>query len=515
MSDIKPPKNASEKNDLFSDVDSFLRQCFYRSKLMKYAKILLFLAAAKIEAAGDIKNDNGKPNVLFIAVDDLRPQLGCYGAKETISPSIDKLAQSGVTFTNAYCSVPVCGASRASLLKGARGTRERFVSYAARADKDMPNADSLPMTFKKDGYDTMSVGKVYHHSTQDDLNAWTQKPWAPRGSCWMCYVTDEAKKIRQNYREKALKEGRKIKLGNGPAFEAGDVPDNGYPDGKIADQAIKDLKILKKEGKPFFLGVGFHKPHLPFLAPKKYWDMYNPDKLTLANNPLRAQNAPNCAFSFDSRELRRWVGIPKKGPIPEEIARKAIHGYYACVSYADAQVGRVIAKLDKLGLRDNTIIVFWGDHGWQLGEHGLWGKHTNFNASLNAPLIISAPGMKKDVVCDALVEFVDIYPTLCDLAHIPKPSHLDGESLVPLLKNPNAPWKDAVFSRFLAGESVRTKRYLYTEWSSPGKKPYARMLYDLQKDPQESVNVAEQSKNAQLVKQLHGKLKKVWPNPVK
>jgi iduronate 2-sulfatase len=441
------------------------------------------------------KSGNKKPNVLFLVVDDLRPQLGCYGHKQMLSPNIDHLASEGVLFTRSYCQVPVCGASRASLLTGVRPTRDRFISYDVWAEKDLPGALNLPKHFKNSGYHTISNGKVFHHSN-DCRDSWSEAPWRPKGP-WRNYLLEENKKLAQ-----------KEKDGRGPAYESADVPDNAYFDGMIADKAVSDLKRLADMDKPFFLALGFLKPHLPFNAPKKYWDLYKREKIDLADNPFRPKGAPDVAL-HNWGELRAYVGIPQKGPLSDELARTLIHGYYACVSYTDAQIGRVLSELDRLGLRKNTIVILWGDHGWNLGEHGLWCKHCNFETSLHSPLIVTAPGIKGPVTSNALTEYIDIYPSLSELCNLPLPAHLQGKSFVPLMKNPNLVWKEAVFSRYYYGDSVKTDRYRYTEWRGKNGQVYARMLYDHKTDPHENVNISELPQNKAIVEKLSKLLEKV------
>ncbi|MFH1716692.1 MAG: sulfatase [Planctomycetota bacterium] len=436
-----------------------------------------------------------KPNVLFIAVDDLRPQLSCYGHKQMISPNIDRLASEGVTFLRSYCQVPVCGASRASLLTGVRPTKDRFLGYDTRAEKDFPGVLSIAEHFKNNGYHTISNGKIFHHAT-DCLDGWSEEPWRPKGA-WRNYLLEENNKLAR----------QKPKLA-GPAYEAADVADNEYFDGIIADKGISDLQRLKGEDKPFFLALGFLKPHLPFNAPKKYWDMYERDDIDLADNPFRPKGAPDAAL-HNWGELRAYHGIPAKGPLSDDLARTLVYGYYACVSYTDAQIGRVVAELDRLGLRDNTIIVLWGDHGWNLGEHGLWCKHCNFETSLHSPLIVTAPGIASNRKSNALTEYLDIYPSLCELCDLTLPDHLQGKSFVPLLKNPNMPWKEAVFSRYFAGDSVKTDRYRYTQWRRKDGAVHARMLYDHKVDPMENVNISELPENEDLVKQMSSMLEEV------
>jgi len=436
-----------------------------------------------------------KPSVLFIAVDDLRPQLGCYGHKQMLSGNIDGLAADGVIFLRSYCQVPVCGASRASLLTGVRPTRNRFISYNVWAEKDLPGALSLPKHFKNNGYHTISNGKVFHHAN-DCKDSWSENPWRPKGA-WRNYLLEENKKL-----------AREGAGGKGPAFESADVLDNTYFDGMIADKAISDLRRLKDTDRPFFLALGFFKPHLPFNAPKKYWDLYKREEIDLADNPFRPKGAPDAAL-HNWGELRAYEGIPRKGPLPETIARTLIHGYYACVSYTDAQIGKVLAELDRLGLRDNTIIVLWGDHGWNLGEHGLWCKHCNFETSLHSPLIVAAPGIKGGKKTNALTEYLDIYPSLCELCNLPLPAHLQGKSFVPLMKKPKRPWKKAVFSRYYNGDSVKTDRYRYTEWRRKNGEVYARMLYDHNVDWVENVNISERPENKELVKKLSKMLQEI------
>jgi arylsulfatase A-like enzyme len=429
-----------------------------------------------------------RPNVLFIAVDDLRPQLGCYGHEQMISPSIDKLSSEGVTFLRSYCQVPVCGASRASLLTGTRPTANRFLGYSTWAEKDLPGALSVAEHFRNNGYHTISNGKVFHHRN-DCRNSWSEDPWRPKGA-WLNYLLEENKQlVDQNAKRR------------GPAYEAAEVADNAYFDGQIADKGISDLRRMKRQNKPFFLALGFLKPHLPFNAPKKYWDMYEAEDIDLADNPFRPKGAPDAAL-HNWGELRSYYGIPPKGPLSEELAHKLVHGYYACVSYTDAQIGRVVDELDRLGLRDNTVIILWGDHGWNLGEHGLWCKHCNFETSLHSPLIVTGPGISAGKKSNALTEYLDIYPSLCEMCNLALPDHLQGRSFVPLLKNPNMSWKKAVFSRFYKGDSVKTDRYRYTEWRGKDGGVYARMLYDHKLDPAENTNVAELSQNKEIVIKL-------------
>ncbi len=432
--------------------------------------------------------DKKRTNVLFLAVDDLRPQLGCYGHKQMLSPNIDRLGAEGVIFLRSYCQVPVCGASRASLMTGVRPTANRFLGFDTWAQKDLPGALSIAKHFRNNGYHTISNGKVFHHST-DCLDGWSEEPWRPKGT-WRNYLLRENQKLAEKSERRA-----------GPPFEAADVPDNAYFDGMVADKGISDLRRLKKMDRPFFLALGFFKPHLPFNAPKKYWDLYKREEIDLADNPFRPKGAPDAAL-HNWGELRAYHGIPQKGPLSDDMARTLIHGYYACVSYTDAQIGRVLAELERLGLKDNTIVILWGDHGWNLGEHGLWCKHCNFETSLHSPLLVRAPGVKPGGRTNALTEYLDIYPSLCELCNLPLPAHLQGKSFVPLLKNPDLPWKKAVFSRYFRGDSVKTDRYRYTEWRRKDGKMYARMLYDHSVDWVENVNISERPENKEIVRKM-------------
>ncbi len=432
----------------------------------------------------------GPPNVLFIAVDDLRPELNVYGAGYIHSPNIDRLAEEGIIFERAYCNVPVCGASRASLLTGIKPTRQRFVKYNTWAEKDVPGAVSLPGYFKSHGYYTISNGKVFHHKN-DMLQSWSEPPWRPSGSKagGRGYITPE--------NIAAAKQNK----GRGWPWENTEAPDTAYTDGLIAKKTIEDLKRLKSMGKPFFLAAGFMKPHLPFIAPKKYWDIYPPETIRLPDDYFIPENAPKAAM-HNFGELRGYYGVPKEGPVPDSMALKLIRGYYACVSYVDTQIGKVLDALDELGLKENTIVVLWGDHGWLLGDHTLWCKHSNFNAALRAPLIVRAPGFKGGTRSNSLVEFIDIFPSLCELVGFELPEQLQGMSFVPLMRQPESEIKDVVYSRFINGESVTTGRYLYTEWYNNEGEIYGRMLYDHRVDSMENRNISELPENKQLVDRL-------------
>jgi len=461
------------------------------------APSLLGRAAARAAGAG------GRLNVLFIAVDDLKPLLGCFGHKGIRSPHIDRLAARGTVLARTYCQQAVCGPSRASVMSGCRPDTTRIWGNRTLLPRTMPDVLTLPQHFRQNGYTTMSLGKIYHHHMKDDPKGWSEPTWRPSGD-WKGrgYLTPEAQAV-------AARHGK----GRGPAWECADVPDGAYPDGVVATEAVETLRRLKD--KPFFLAVGFYKPHLPFNAPKTYWDMYPPGDIDLADNPFKPKGAPDLAMT-NWGELRNYPGMPKRGRLTEDQARTLIRGYKTCVSYTDAQVGRVLGELDRLGLSDRTVVVLWGDHGWHLGDHGLWCKHTNFESATRAPLILASPHLAGGKRTRRLAEFVDIYPSTCELAGLPVPGHCEGASLVPLMRDPDREWKTAAFSQYprgrgMMGYSMRTDRYRYTEWQHRKTGDVvASELYDHRQDPQENVNLAADGKHKDLVARLARQLKAGW-----
>ncbi len=441
---------------------------------------------------GSVLADQKRPHVLFIAVDDLRPELGCYGKEHIHSPNIDRLAASGVLFERAYCMVPTCGASRASMMSGIRPARRRFVNYLAWAEKDVPGIRTLNTQFKKNGYYTLSLGKIFHHPG-DNAQGWSEPAWRPKRTPW--YRDEQNLKLHLKRKKMG---GRK----RGPSTESADVPDNAYSDGLLAERAVAELRRLKKMDQPFFLAVGFFKPHLPFVAPKKYWDMYDRKKIVLPDNYFIPENAPRESI-HSSGELRAYADIPARGPVSNETARNLIHGYYACVSYTDAQIGKLLDELDRLELSNNTIVVLWGDHGWNLGEHTLWCKHSCYETSMQIPLIVRAPGVKKNQRRANLIESIDLYPSLCELAGLSRPKHLQGRSFVSLMNNPDANWKQAAVGRYRSGDTIRTEEYRYTEYSNEKGKLISRMLYHHLNDPGENINITGSAHEADLSRELH------------
>ena len=464
-----------------------------------------------------------RPNILFIIVDDLRPELGCYGTPLIQTPHIDSIAARGVVFDRAYCQQSMCNPSRASVLTGRRPDTVRVWDQSTHFRSHLTDVVTLPQHFKAKGYEAMGIGKVFHTSLEDPPS-WS-KP-KPKIEIQSEYASPE---IRQRNRARATAARRLGKSENwinsvllGPAVEAFDAPDDQYLDGMVTELALQLLRDWNRK-RPFFLAVGYYKPHLPFVAPKKYWDLYDPLQIPKATNDFPPRNAPPFALN-DMAELACYQGFshisrPTVRGLPEERARLLKHGYYACVSFVDAQIGRLLAELDRLKLREDTVIVVWGDHGWKLGEHRAWGKQTNYEIDTRSPLIISAPNRgAAGAPQRALVECVDIYPTLCALAGLAVPQGLEGLSLVPLLSGKRRRWKIAAFSHFqrgfqgrIMGRSIRTERFRYVEWRSwIDGRLIAREVYDHQIDPEENMNIANLPENEDLVRSLGSILNAGW-----
>jgi len=456
-----------------------------------------------------------RPNVLLICVDDLKPVLGCYGDKRVKSPNIDRLAKRGVLFERAYCNQAVCAPSRNALMTGVRPTTLGIYDLGTNFRFAGSNTVTLSQHFKQHGYRAEGLGKIFHvgHGNHEDAASWSVPHFGGRT---VAYLLPE-NRPEQGTREEALfaNETDVAKLPRGAPYESADVPDNAYPDGKIADEAIRRLRAAKGRAEPFFLAVGFLKPHLPFCAPKKYWDLYRRESFKIPALQAAPQDAPSYAPSSWG-ELRQYRDVPEKGPLSDDEARALLHGYHAAVSYMDAQLGRVLDELDRLRLAANTIIVFWGDHGWHLGDHGMWCKHTNYEEATRIPLLIAAPGVsRKNTRTGALAETVDISPTLCELAGLPAPNNphpLEGKSLVPVLKLPSRESKEAIFHVYprnrpgdgaILGRAVRTERYRLVEWKKPGAAPETAEfeLYDYKNDPEETKNLA--LTEPRLVKELY------------
>ena len=388
-------------------------------------------------------------NILFIAIDDLRPELACYGATQVKTPNIDRLARQGSLFENAYCQQAVCAPSRNSVLTGLRPDAMQIYDLGTFFRTTVPDVVTLPQLFKNNGYVAENIGKIFHvgHGNKNDDQSWSTV-WSYRDRL------DALQKINRGD-SSALESSRPKVNGEPLPYYRSDASETDLVDGMVADIAVTRLAALKDQGRPFFLGVGFTSPHLPFVAPRSYWDMYDPDDIRVPGKH-EPEGMYRQAFIKWSGELNAYHGIPEHkadGHLPDALARNLIHGYYASVSFVDAQVGKLLDALDKAGLRENTIVVLWGDHGYKLGEYGMWCKHSNAELDTRVPLIISDPAYPEGNTAAAVVELLDMYPTLCELAGLPAPAHLQGESLVPILADPTAAVKAVAMSQWPKGKT--------------------------------------------------------------
>ena len=456
---------------------------------------LLFAAPSVLMAQGE------RQNILFIIADDLRPALSCYGYPDVQTPNLDKLAANATVFRRAFCNAPVSGASRASLLTGLYPDMpERFSAFDAWASKDAPDAVSLPGWLKEHGYTTLSFGKVFHNLKDHDSD-WSEYPWRlyPEGygkdwadyNKWELWLNDSS---AQHVNPKTHR---------GPFCESADRPDSDYDDGQVALHAKAKLKELSESGKPFFMAVGFWRPHLPFNAPKKYWDLYDRSKIQIADNRFRPENLPRQCSG--SGEIKGY-GLVDDTTDPEFHAL-ARHAYYACVSFIDAQIGLLLDELESGGLAANTTVVFIGDHGWHLGEHEFWGKHNLLFNAVNAPLIIRQPG-GKGRSCDSVVEFVDLFPTFCDYVGIEAPSSVDGTSLRPIISGKKNSVKRYAYIQWGKGRAICDRRYSYAAWFDEKGSVNAQMLFDHKTDPQENINIAGEKKYRHIVRRLSKAMKR-------
>jgi len=443
---------------------------------------------ASLSAADAIKK-----NVLLICVDDLKPTIGCYGDAFAKTPNIDALAKRAVMFERAYCNQAVCAPSRNALMTSLRPETLGIYDLATNFRKSRPDAVTMAQHFHQHGYKTQALGKIMHvgHGNGEDAASWDVPHF---GGKTIGYTL---KKNQAPTREGALFDNKRPdQLPRGAATESADVSDDTYSDGKIAAEAILRLQAAKSDAKPFFIAVGFLKPHLPFVAPKRYWDMHDAAKLPQPTRHTPPDGAPSYAPQFGG-ELRNYADMPKGNePIPEELTRHLIHGYYAATSYMDAQMGKVLDELKKLDLEKNTIVVLWGDHGWHLGDHGMWCKHTNYEQAVRIPLLIAAPGAPS-MRSVAFVETVDLYPTIAELAGIPPRDGLDGKSLAKHLFDPQHLHRTHVVHVYprkdLLGRALRNERYRLVEWKKPGAAVSTAEyeLYDYLTDPGETKNLAQ------------------------
>jgi iduronate 2-sulfatase len=466
--------------------------------LLKFLPLLLFNFF--VYSQENIK----KPNVLLFYMDDLRPELNSYGSTHINSPNIDKLAEKGVQFNEAYANIAVCGASRASMLTGIYPGKDYFIDYKTRVDKEKNDIVSLPRHLKNNGYTTISNGKIYHF-LNDKLQDWDEvwRPHAfnnPEGiepinwwqSLWKDYQTKENKDLENL-------------TGKGPAFEIANVKDSVLIDGLLTNKVIRDIKRLKNQPSPFFLTAGFISNHLPFIAPERFWDMYDYDSIKLPKNDRPAANSPVISISNNGELINGYLGIPKKGDLSEDLSKKLKHGYYATVSYVDHLVGKIINTLEEEKLSKNTIIIFVSDHGFNLKEHSQWGKYTSHRISGRVPLIIYDPRNKSTINSNSLVELVDIYPTVLDLLDLENPNHvLDGKSLVSILKNPAYENKSHVFMKNAKGYTIKTADYCYTEYLKlkDNRQFIANMLFDHKNDINETINLSTDVRYKNVVDSL-------------
>lgn len=487
-----------------------------------------------------------KPNILFIAIDDLKPVLNCYGESQMLTPNIDRLAKMGTVFMNNYFQQAVCAPTRASLLTGQRPDYTRVWDLKTQIRDMVPNVVTLPQYFRQNGYTTATIGKVFDQRSVDkgmDVPSWSipavsygKMPSSEFAKGFQDFVGNyqlpetKAKLLKIEAEAKARglngKELDDFMHNQGPAYESADVPDDAYMDGVVARKATAMLAQFAKEKKPFFYAVGFVKPHLPFVAPKKYWDLYDRSEIKISPIQQLSIGAPDYATQNSGELINGYVQgnferfTDGSKPQAEAVQKELIHGYYASVSYMDAQVGKLLDELKKQGLDKNTIIVFWGDHGWHLGDHGLWCKQDNLEQATHAPLIIATPQYKGNQKAQGLSEFVDVFPTLTDLAGLKTPEGLAGKSLVPILKNPKIEGKTYVQSQYprkgdkIMGYTIRTKQYRYIAWYQQNFRkdkvlatasPVAVELYDYKKDALETENLATKSEYKAILKE-HEKL---------
>ena len=500
--------------------------------------IVLVTLAPDLVAAAD------RPNVLFVSIDDLRPELGCYGNQHISTPNLDTFARQGTTFMKAYCQAAVCAPSRASVMTGLRPDSTRVWDLRGKFRINLPKVVTIPQHFHKHGYYTVSMGKIFHNHMPDRVS-FDEPDLRPAK-----YMTPELihREPESFYHGKTLNDElarvRARRIARNPRAYAGgwaygrstqsyDAPDSEFYDGAQTDLAISTMRRLKDKKQPFFLALGYYRPHLPFVAPKRYWDLYDRAKLPLASNPFFPKNSPllamNSAYELKGCYDLEHVKHPSVAKLTEKEARLLKHGYYASVSFVDACFGKLMQGLVELGLDKNTIVVVWGDHGWKLGEHGSWCKQTNYDIDVRVPLLVRTPQQEtRGAKCEQIVELVDLYPTLCEAAQVPVPSKMEGTSFRPLLSNPALKWKSAAFSQFhrnprvspdrkrYMGYSMVTSRYHYVEWrqwdhiKGTAGEVAAVELFDQRVDPEENVNIADSSEGRLAVRRLSRQLQQGW-----
>ncbi len=509
----------------------------------------LMLAFNVMIGCKDKQKSGVKPNILFVSIDDLRPTLGVYGDPIAITPHIDQLAAEGMTFRQTFTQAAVCAPSRASLMTGLRADSTRVWHLGDKFREINPHAVTMPQYFSKFGYYTVNLGKIFHNYMPDSIS-WDEPDLRPeryKRPDWLkrdgetFYISEEVHRSQVIKRDSLLKL-RPVRYADGwntgPAWEAAVVHDTMYYDGAQTELAKKVLTSMAKKGQPFYMGLGYFRPHLPFAVPKQYWDLYDPQKIPLAANPDVPKNAPE--YTMNSMyELRHYDGFNSIGHpqssfrMGEDTSRILKHGYYASVSYVDALLGNLIAHMKEIDIYDNTIIIVWGDHGWKLGDHNSWGKMTNYNIDLEVPMIIRYPDqMNRGAQTHEIVELIDMFPSLCELAGVEIPDYIHGTSFVPLIKEPERSWKKAAFSHFhrrpqhsfdgkrYMGYSINTKEYHYIEWYTWDHLSETRgeltniELFDRQNDPYETVNIGGDQQLAEIVEGLSQQLKEGWEKAV-
>ncbi|MDY7396797.1 sulfatase [Aureibaculum sp. 2210JD6-5] len=478
--------------------------------MLKVSKFWCIVFAFGVLCACESKDTKTpqKPNVLLLYMDDLRPELASFGASQIISPNIDALADRGVKFTNAYCNVPVCGASRASMLTGMLPTKNRFLNYDTFVEKETPNAITLPQLFKNNGYTTISNGKIYHH-LDDRETDWNEiwRPYAFDKNDQGLAPTDYWQSLWKDYQNPENRAEYKT-TNTGPAYEMADINDSIYIDGLLTEKVVRDIKKLKSSDKPFFLTAGFIAPHLPFNAPKKYWDLYDRNNIKQPKNyNYIPKDAPKMSIS-NWPEMRAYSNIPKEGQVSDSLAIDLIHGYYATVSYVDALVGKILVELKTQNLAKNTIVILVSDHGYNLQEHTQWAKFTNYNTSMQVPMIVYNPFSLAKGESGALIELIDVYPTLAETCGLKIPKdQLDGKSFVSLLNNPEANGKEHILIKKGNGFTLKTPNFSYTEFIRPeDNSTITSMLYDHRIDKSENVNVVDHKEYAETILQLKNTL---------
>ncbi len=481
-------------------------------------------------------------NVLFVSIDDLRPELGCYGNDEIKTPNFDQFARRATIFTQAYCQAAVCAPSRASVMTGLRPDSTRVWDLRGKFRENLPDVVTIPQHFHTHGYHTVSMGKIFHNHMPDRVSF--DEPDL-RPSKYMTpelidrepesfYHDEDLNRELVQVRQRRLEKNPNAYAGGwayGRSTESFDAPDSEFYDGAQTDLAIETMGRLKERKQPFFLALGYYRPHLPFVAPEKYWKLYDRETLSMASNPFLPKDSPvmamNSAYELKGCYDLEHVQHPSVASLTEREARLLKHGYYASVSFVDACFGKLMRGLSDLGLDENTIVVVWGDHGWKLGEHGSWCKQTNYDIDVRVPLLVHVPGQTvTGVPCNSLVELVDLYPTLCDVADLPIPGNLEGTSFASLLADPKQRWKQAAFSQFhrsprvtpdrgdYMGLSMVTQRYHYVEWRewNDSAKTVGELaaveLYDRQSDPSENTNIADLSNGKSLVQALSEQLRR-------